>query len=138
MILISLSLLALAVWIYLLLFRGWFWLCRERDDRALPPGDNAREDFWPSVVAIIPARNENDMIAHSVGSLLRQDYRGHFSVVLVDDQSADGTAVTALAAAGAEIAQDRLDVVAGTNPPSGWTGKLWAMRQGLVDDRSAR
>ena len=72
------------------------------------------------------------MIAHSVGSLLRQDYRGQFSVVLVDDQSTDGTTATASAAANAVIAHDRLRIVSGTNPPSGWTGKTWAMRQGLA------
>ena len=99
MIVAALSFLALAVWIYLLLCRGWFWLGRERDDRALPPGDKAGESPWPSVVAVIPARDESDMIAHSVGSLLRQDYRGRFTVVLVDDQSTDGTAAIASAAA---------------------------------------
>ena len=71
------------------------------------------------------------MIAHSVGSLLRQDYRGPFSVVVVDDQSADGTAAAALAAASAAGAADRLQIVAGTSVAPGWTGKLWAMRQGL-------
>ena len=91
---------------------------------------NAPES-WPAVVAIIPARDEADMIAHSVGSLLRQDYRGPFSVVVVDDQSADGTAAAALAAASAAGAADRLRIVAGTSVAPGWTGKLWAMRQGL-------
>ncbi len=128
----ALSWLALAVWVYLLLGRGGFWLGRERDDWAAPPGDNAGESPWPSVVAVIPARDESDMVAHSVGSLLRQDYRGRFSVVLVDDQSTDGTTAIASAAARAASAQDRLRVVAGTSPPSGWTGKLWAMRQGLA------
>ena len=73
------------------------------------------------------------MIAHSVGSLLRQDYRGRFSVVVVDDQSTDGTAAIASAAAHARRARMiASSVVAGTSPPSGWTGKLWAMRQGLA------
>ncbi len=132
MIVALLSCLALAVWVYLLLARGWFWLCRERDDRALSPKDNAGESLWPSIVAVIPARDESDMIAHSVSSLLQQDYRGRLSVVLVDDQSSDGTAAVASAAARAASAGDRLQVVAGTAPPSGWTGKLWAMRQGLA------
>ena len=132
MIVAAVSFLALAAWAYLLLFRGWFWLCRERDDRAARPGDQALDGLWPSIVAVIPARDECDMIALSVGSLLRQDYRGRFSVVLVDDQSADGTAAAALAAARAARAQDRFQAVAGTSPPAGWTGKLWAMRQGLL------
>jgi hopene-associated glycosyltransferase HpnB len=89
-------------------------------------------DSWPRVVAIIPARDEADMIVHSVGSLLRQDYPGRFAVVVVDDQSSDGTAAAASAAASAAGAADRLSIVAGSSPPSGWTGKLWAMRQGLT------
>ena len=89
MIATAVALLSLAVWAYLLVCRGWFWLCGERDD-AVPLASDAPA-AWPAVVAIIPARDEADMIAHSVGSLLLQDYRGPFSVVVVDDQSADGT-----------------------------------------------
>jgi hopene-associated glycosyltransferase HpnB len=88
---------------------------------------------WPSVVAIIPARDEADVIARSVGSLLRQDYPGLFSVVVVDDQSTDGTAAVASAAANAANAGDRLEIVTGNGPPPGWTGKLSAMRQGLAE-----
>ena len=134
MILVAISLVPLAIWAYLLFGRGWFWLCGERDDflaAAIRPRDEL--DTWPSVVAIIPARDEADMIAHSVGSLLRQDYPGPFSVVLVDDQSTDGTAAAALAVAKAANAADRLEIVAGNGPPPGWTGKLAAMRQGLAE-----
>jgi hopene-associated glycosyltransferase HpnB len=88
---------------------------------------------WPSVVAIIPARDEADMIALSVGSLLRQDYLGAFSVVVVDDQSTDGTAAAASAAAREAQAADRLQIVTGAGLPPGWTGKLSAMRQGLAE-----
>ena len=98
-------------------------------------GDKARNDpdAWPSVVAIIPARDEADMIAHSVGSLLRQDYSGQFSVVVVDDQSADSTAAVASTAASEARAAERLKIVTGNGPPPGWTGKLSAMRQGLAE-----
>jgi hopene-associated glycosyltransferase HpnB len=134
MIVVAVSLVPLAVWAYLLIGRGWFWLCGERDDSAAA-ANNARNepDAWPSVVAIIPARDEADMIGHSVGSLLRQDYPGRFSVVVVDDQSADGTAAVASDAASAAQAADRLQIVTGASPPPGWTGKLWAMRQGLAE-----
>jgi hopene-associated glycosyltransferase HpnB len=133
MIATAVSLLALAVWAYLLLGRGWFWLCGERDQSAASAIDARRAaDDWPDVVAVIPARDEADMIAHSVGSLLRQDYAGRFSVVVVDDQSSDGTAAAARGAANAAGAADRLRVVAGSSLPAGWTGKLWAMRQGLA------
>ncbi len=73
------------------------------------------------------------MIARSVGSLVRQDYPGKFSVVVVDDQSTDGTAAVASNAASDAHAAERLKIVTGTGPPPGWTGKLSAMRQGLAE-----
>jgi cellulose synthase/poly-beta-1,6-N-acetylglucosamine synthase-like glycosyltransferase len=110
----------LAVWLYLLLFRSGFWLLRERDTA---PVDQPAS--WPSVVAVVPARNEADVIAHSIGSLLAQDYPGPFHVVLVDDQSDDGTGPLAR-----RLSSDRLTVLTGGSRPLGWTGKLWAMKQG--------
>jgi hopene-associated glycosyltransferase HpnB len=134
MILVAISLVPLAIWAYLLFGRGWFWLCGERDDSAAAAVRRANEpDAWPSVVAIIPARDEAEMIARTVGSLLRQDYSGPFSVVVVDDQSTDGTAAVASNAASDAHAADRLQVVTGTGPPPGWTGKLSAMRLGLAE-----
>ena len=135
MIATAVSLLSLAVWAYLLFGRGRFWLCGERDNSAASASEARVGDAvqsWPSVVAIVPARDEADVIARSVGSLLRQDYKGRFSVVVVDDQSNDGTAAAASAAATAAGAGERLLVVAGTSISPGWTGKLWAMRQGLA------
>jgi hopene-associated glycosyltransferase HpnB len=121
------GLLALAIWLYLLLARGGFWLARERDDReaAAPP---AR---WPAVVAVVPARNEADVIAQSVSSLLGQDYPGPFRIVLMDDGSEDGTAAVALQAAEALAGRARLQVFSGAPLPEGWTGKLWALQQGI-------
>jgi hopene-associated glycosyltransferase HpnB len=134
MILAAVSLVPLAIWGYLLFGRGWFWLCRERDDFAAAANKVWNEaDVWPSVVAIIPARDEADMIARSVGSLLRQDYSGPFSVVVVDDQSTDGTASIASIAASDAGAAERLKIVTGNGPPPGWTGKLSAMRQGMAE-----
>jgi hopene-associated glycosyltransferase HpnB len=134
MILVAVSLIPLAIWTYLLFGRGWFWLCGERDDSAAAALRPRNEpDTWPSIVAIIPARDEADVIARTVGSLLRQDYQGRFSVIVVDDQSSDGTAVVASNAASDALAPDRLQIVTGTGPPPGWTGKLSAMRLGLAE-----
>jgi hopene-associated glycosyltransferase HpnB len=134
MITVAASLIPLAIWAYLLFGRGWFWLCGERDDSGAAANKVRNEaDVWPSLVAIIPARDEADMIAHSVGSLLRQDYSGSFSVVVVDDQSTDGTAAVASTAASDAGAAERLKIVTGNGPPPGWTGKLSAMRQGLAE-----
>jgi len=112
--------LPLAIWVTLLVARRGFWLLRERDTQAVPA-----PAAWPSVVAVVPARNEADVIQRSLGSLLAQDYSGDFQVVLVDDQSDDGTGDLARA-----LNDDRLTVLTGGARPPGWTGKLWAMRQG--------
>ena len=90
--------LPLAIWLYLALARRGFWLLRERDTDALP--DPAH---WPSVTAIVPARNEADVIARSIGSILGQDYAGDLRVILVDDQSEDGTGSIARALGDARL-----------------------------------
>ncbi len=115
-----LGVVALAAWVYLLAFRGGFWLARERDDRD-EPGPPAA---WPSVAAIVPARNEADVIGRSIGSLVGQAYSGAFRIILVDDNSEDGTA------GAAPRAPDRLEILNGAPLAPGWTGKLWAMEQG--------
>ena len=115
---------ALAIWLYLICARGAFWLNTERDE-----GMPATPPSWPRVAAIVPARNEAETIAASVGSLMGQDYPGDFTVILVDDDSSDGTAKIARRAAVA--AADRLGVVTSRTLPPGWTGKLWAVKQGI-------
>jgi len=117
-----------AIWLYLVLGRGFFWRAAERDDDLRRPDSLAD---WPSVTAIVPARNEADVIAESLGSLFRQTYRGRFDIVLVDDESTDGTAKVARDAAVAAGALDRLTVLSGSPPPPGWAGKPFAMSQGF-------
>jgi hopene-associated glycosyltransferase HpnB len=82
------------------------------------------------VVAVVPARNEADVIAQSIESLLRQDYPGSFRIVLVDDGSDDDTAGIAHLAADRQGNAERLTVLRGSALPPGWTGKLWALEQG--------
>ena len=136
MIVTTVAFIVLAIWAYLLLGRGWFWRCAEREDGVDCSRAEARfrgaPGTWPGVVAVMPARDEAAVIGDSLASLLRQDYPGPFSVVIVDDQSSDATASTAVATADALSAGDRIDIAAGTRLPTGWTGKVWAMRQGLA------
>jgi hopene-associated glycosyltransferase HpnB len=115
---------ALAIWVYLIVGRGGFWLASERDVGGPEPST------WPAVTAVIPARDEAQGVGETIASLLQQDYPGPFSVILVDDQSTDGTTEVARHAAAA--AADRLTVVPGAVLPAGWTGKLWAMKQGVA------
>jgi hopene-associated glycosyltransferase HpnB len=116
------ALFVLAVWVYLLAARGGFWLGRERDDRA-----EAAAAAWPAVVAVIPARDEAATIGRTVQSLLTQDYPG-LEIMLVDDGSTDGTAAAAEQAAPA----GGLTVIKGEPLPAGWTGKVWAQKQGVA------
>jgi hopene-associated glycosyltransferase HpnB len=120
----SIAAIALAAWAYLVLARGMFWMARERDDRDEPPASPAA---WPAVTAVIPARNEADVIDRTIGSLLAQDYPGEFRIILVDDGSSDRTGDIAR---GLDTS-GRLTVLTGAALPSGWTGKLWAVRQGV-------
>jgi hopene-associated glycosyltransferase HpnB len=122
----------LAVWIYLICARGQFWRALERDT-ATP----ARPDHWPAVVVVIPARNEADLIAASLQSLLRQDYLGTLSVIVVDDDSSDGTARAAMRAA-QNHPNRQMTVVKSGGPPAGWTGKLWALKQGIAAAEQSR
>lgn len=87
----------------------------------------------PPVVAVVPARNEADVVGDAVGSLLRQTYPGPFHVVLVDDASDDGTAEAARRAASHEGRADRLTVIVAPPLAAGWTGKLWAVEAGLAE-----
>lgn len=122
----ALALLVVSVWAYLVFGHGRFWLCGERDGHVPPP------PTWPAVSAVIPARNEADTIAETIASLLDQDYAGILRIVLVDDESSDRTADIARETARRFGASDRLLVIDGSPPPDGWTGKLWALEQGVA------
>ena len=119
------AIICVAIWAYLLCARGMYWRAGVHDATRIAgvPG------VWPTVAVVIPARNESECIALSVQSLLRQDYRGPFTVVVVDDDSDDSTgAVATVAVAG----DRRLSVIRTTGPAAGWTGKLWAVSQGIA------
>lgn len=117
----------LGIWLYLVFARGGFWRA-DVDDSAWPLPSTP----LPDVVAIMPARDEAAVVAESVGSLLRQSYPGRLEVLLVDDGSSDETAAVARAAAGAAGAGDRLTILQGQPLAAGWTGKLFAMHQGVL------
>ncbi|HUP03648.1 MAG TPA: glycosyltransferase [Bryobacteraceae bacterium] len=112
---------SLAVWVYLLVGRGGFWRFREEAKAGALPREA------PSIVAVVPARNEAQTVERAVASLAAQRYPGPFHIVLVDDASTDGTAELARAAAPPEL----LTVIRAEALPGGWTGKLWAVAQGV-------
>jgi hopene-associated glycosyltransferase HpnB len=109
---------SLLVWLYLIFLHGNFW----ESNIELKP---AKPLTIPDVDIIVPARDEAALIGRVVASLLAQDYAGAFRVILVDDNSTDGTA----AAAGMH---PRLTIITGVPKPAGWAGKLWALSQGVA------
>ena len=121
---------ALMAWVWLTLARGWFWRTNVQLEHA---GSTAQPSSpWPPVAAIIPARDEADVLPKTLPSVLDQDYPGDFLVVLVDDHSEDGTASLARQIASEPSREDRLMVIEGEALPDGWTGKLWALQQGVA------
>jgi hopene-associated glycosyltransferase HpnB len=117
---------AALAWAALILARGGFWRCDVNDRDASTLAEPAR---WPAVAVVVPARDEAATVGTTVAGLLAQDYPGPLRIVVVDDRSRDGTARAAKAAAGGD---PRLEVLCGAARPPGWTGKLWALRQGVA------
>ena len=105
--------LAFLIWLYLLFLRGGYW-------RAEPifRQDHHEPETWPAVVAIVPARDEADVVDRAVRSLLAQDYPGEFIVILVDDGSIDGTGDVVRRLSG--DTRRRVTVIDGTPPPGHW------------------
>src|SRR5258707_13773460 len=112
------ALLSLCAWLYLFFAHGEFWRSRPQ----LPP---AVPQETPDVDIIVPARDEAETIQAAIASLLAQDYAGKFRVILVDDNSTDGTA--SLAGEAPNLQFMRLN-----SKPAGWSGKLWALHEGIA------
>jgi hopene-associated glycosyltransferase HpnB len=108
----------------LLALHGGYWRTGHRQ-----PAAGAVPGQLPAVTAVIPARNEADILPTCLPSLLTQDYRGRFTVIVVDDDSSDGTAKVAIEL-GAAAPGRKLVVVAAQPTPPGWAGKVWAMSEG--------
>jgi hopene-associated glycosyltransferase HpnB len=117
---IWLALLAAAIWVYLLGFHGRFWQAGPVLAPALPR-------VAAEVAIVVPARDEAGSIGACLTSLLQQNYAGRFRVILVDDGSTDGTGSIARG-----LTDSRLKVLDGEPRPAGWSGKLWAIRQGIA------
>lgn len=117
----TIAILALLAWTWLLAWHGSFWASAPELAPATPP-------TAPDIAIIVPARDEAEVIAASLASLLAQSYPGRFRLILVDDRSTDATAAIAAALPGA----DRLTILPGAPRPAGWAGKPWAMHQGAA------
>lgn len=127
MILIIICFLSLIIWLFLLLFLGNFWQSNQR----IEANDNQALEVYPTVWAIVPARDEAEMLPVSLSSLLKQDYLGEFFVVLIDDNSRDRTSEVAQLTAEKLNKTEQLMIISGKPLADGWKGKLWAMQQGI-------
>jgi len=124
-----LAIVALGIWLHLFFGRGWFWRVKNLD------ADGGRvllQDPFPKIIAVVPARNEAETIGKVVASLVNQDYPGELSIVIVDDHSDDATATIAGRVSKEHGAEEEVRVVTASALPEGWTGKLWALNEGLV------
>src|SRR4051795_3854874 len=117
--------LSCVIWIYLIAARGHFWHVRGVPDVR----DFRKGGMEARVAVIVPARNEADVIAQPIQSLLEQDYPGPLHIYVVDDQSSDDTA-DVLRKAAAQY-PERLNLISSSPLPPGWTGKMWALSQGV-------
>ncbi|MEH2298328.1 glycosyltransferase [Nostoc sp.] len=125
-IVLGLMLLSLTIWLGLLCFWGQFW----RTDQQLEVTETELQSL-PMVCAVVPARNEAELLPTTLRSLLLQDYPGSLKVFLVDDRSTDGTANFAEGVAQAVGKPEQLHIISGVSLPPGWSGKLWAVEQGI-------
>jgi hopene-associated glycosyltransferase HpnB len=121
---------SLVIWIVLLVGRGGFWLPRPQLHATQQTSEDQQQPI--SVVAVIPARDEEAVIGETLPTVLSQDFAGELRVILVDDRSEDRTTAIAQQAAEQSDFAHRLTILSGTHLPEGWAGKVWAMNQGAT------
>jgi len=131
----SIATLTALTWSYLVLARGSFWRGSSWGTKSANPDASDKAGFSGGVAAVVPARNEAELIGPVVTSLLNQNVA--MPVVLVDDESTDGTAEVARRAAEKTGKADALIVIQSKPLPAGWTGKLWSMHQGIEYARAS-
>ncbi len=117
------------VWMGLAACRHRFWSIQPKLAATGPLGHR------PRVTAIIPARNEGEHLRQCLESLLHQEFQGEWKIVLVNDNSTDATGTIAHALAKAD---PRLRVVDGSPLAAGWSGKMWAVAQGLAQPEASQ
>ena len=113
----------LVFWLLTLLLPWQPW--RNRETLKVAKTISVSDADLSDICVIIPARNEAFQISRTLQALAEQGER--LKVIVVDDQSQDDTA-------GVSRSFQDLDltVIDGQSLPTGWTGKLWALQQGLT------
>lgn len=131
----GLAVLSVVAWVVLIFFRHGFW----RADQRLDPEPSAPAD-WPSVIALVPARNEADHIGSCLTALGAQDYPGAFRILVINDSSTDETGEIARHCAGMPDLRHPIEVIDAPDLEAGWAGKLWALHNGMqhLESQGAR
>ncbi len=112
-------------WCYLLVAHGRFWMVWRLGAEVAPRTQTGL------IAVIVPARNEAEVVGKSVSSLLQQSCADSIRIFVVDDNSTDATAAAARDAATSNSRAGTLTVISGQPLPDGWSGKLWALQQGI-------
>lgn len=120
------ALISALVWLYLCFLHKRFWHADQRLETETP-----KLKTWPTVAIVIPARDEAESIGETVRSLLDQDYAGDYRILVIDDNSTDGTAACANSVPQTDHEKSRLKVLSGNPLADGWVGKMWAVSQGI-------
>ena len=124
--------LAAGAWVGLVVARGQFWDARADRLANAPSNSDA-----PDIHVVVPARNEGDVIGRTVDSVIAQRYPGRVALTVVDDRSDDDTARNVALAAKRAGATARVAVHRAEPRPDGWSGKVWAMAQGVDAARAS-
>jgi len=97
---------------------GWAVMARLR---RVPKTERGAPKPGVKISIIIPARDEEENLSRLLPSISAQEFAPH-EIIVVDDQSTDGTAKVA--------AENGAHVIPGQPLPDGWFGKPWACQQG--------
>ncbi len=123
--LLTATALSALLWLTVLVLPWRPWSTAERLNI---PADLSSVDL-SDVTVLIPARDEASCIADTLRALSMQGNIGR--IVLVDDQSSDGTGDVARG-----VGLDNLKILDGAPLPAGWSGKLWALQQASIEVES--
>ncbi len=129
--LIYIFILSLIVWIILALRPDrFYWYNQVFSSVKYQSNPSNDINTSPKISVVIPCRNEEEALPHTLPSILSQNYH-NFEVILVNDQSTDQTQAIAEEIQSSGKYPGHLHILYGENLPQGWAGKMWALKQGI-------
>ena len=127
---------AISAWIYIILLHGrkfpysdnYFWSNKIIFEKKYYFNEKERE-IKKQVCVLLPARNESKTITKTLRSIINQKSI-FLEIIVIDDQSTDGTKDLALKTF-KKYKFNNYKIIEGKNLPIGWSGKIWALNQGM-------